>query len=83
MQAKLTLRIDDALISAAKRYAESNDKSVSQVVSDYFQVLQQSTSIKQTMADLPPITRSLKGLLKNKSSLSKVTYKKYLEEKYL
>jgi replicative DNA helicase len=64
MQAKLTLRIDDALISAAKRYAESNDKSVSQVVSDYFQVLQQSTSIKQTMADLPPITRSLKGLLK-------------------
>ena len=39
MQNKLTLRIDEKLIAKAKAFAKSNGKSVSQIVADYFNLL--------------------------------------------
>ena len=77
MQTKLTLRIDDQLIIKAKEYAESNGKSLSQMVSDYFSFINR----QQNVQDLPPITKALQGVLSD-SKVEKESYEKYLEEKY-
>jgi len=62
MQSKLTLRLDDNLIRAAKSYAREADKSLSQIVADYFVLLTApSRDDEVDMTSLPPITRSLVG----------------------
>lgn len=76
MQSKLTLRLDDSLIKKAKQYAKQHDKSLSQVVSDYFQAVVEQTN----QQDIPPVTQSLIGILKN---VDERDYKKHLENKYL
>ena len=80
MQTKLTLRLEDQLIEQAKSYAAHAGKSVSQIVSDYFKLL----TAQNTKVDSPstPITRSLRGLLRD-SGLDEKDYKKHLEGKYL
>ena len=78
MQTKLTLRLEESLIQQAKWYAKKHDKSLSKVVSDYFQVLTQ----KAEEVEAPPITRSLIGVLEG-SGIEVDDYKKHLEEKYL
>lgn len=78
MQTKLTLRLEDELIQQAKSYAKKNDKSLSQVVSDYFQILTQKGRDLKT----PPITQSLIGVLES-HQIDEDDYKRHLEEKYL
>ncbi len=78
MQTKLTLRLEESLIQQAKRYAKQHDKSLSQVVSDYFQILTRKTE----EVEAPPITRSLIGVLEG-GGIEVDDYKKHLEEKYL
>ena len=78
MQRKLTLRLDDLLIKQAKVFAKQHDKSLSQVVSDYFQLLTREMG----ECDNPPITTSLIGVLEN-TDLTTDDYKRHLEEKYL
>jgi len=78
MQTKLTLRLEESLIQQAKRYAKQHDKSLSQVVSDYFQILTR----KAEEVEAPPITRSLIGVLDD-GRVEVGDYKKHLEEKYL
>lgn len=80
MQTKLTLRLESQLIDQAKAYAAKTGKSVSQVVADYFKLL--ASDQKKTVAQPPPITRSLRGLL-GESPDDEKAYKKYLEEKHL
>lgn len=79
MNAKLTLRMEDALIETAKAEASRRGKSVSRMVGDFF------TSLKTTRSDrhdLPPLTASLVGLVKGRR-ISEADYKKHLREKYL
>ena len=78
MQTKLTLRLEDSLIQQAKSYAKQHDKSLSQVVADYFQILTQQPKKSITS----PITKSLIGVL-GTSNIDEKDYKKYLEDKYL
>ena len=78
MQTKLTLRLEYSLIQQAKSYAKQHDKSLSQVVADYFQILTQQT--KKPV--IYPITQSLIGIL-DSSNIDEKDYKKHLEEKYL
>ncbi len=78
MQTKLTLRLENALIQQAKNYAKQHDKSLSQVVADYFQVLTQQSKKSITS----PITKSLIGVL-DTNNIDEKDYKKHLEEKYL
>lgn len=80
MQTKLTLRLEDKLIERAKRYAEASGKSVSQIVADYFAVLDSEDSVDEDT--LPPITRALSGVLKDKG-VDEQDYYDYLEKKYL
>jgi len=80
MNTKLTLRLDEKLIRAAKKYAENSGKSVSQMVEDYFYLLDKK-KIKNPRP-LSPIVKSLKGSLKD-ADIDAADYRTYLEEKYL
>jgi len=81
MQTKLTLRLDSALIEQAKQYAQEREISLSQLVTEYFTVLTLYSEDKAAFEDsLPPITRSLAGLLKE-SNYDVEEYRRYLEEK--
>ena len=80
MNAKLTLRLETDLINSAKDYAKIIGKSVSQMVGDYFYLL----NIKSSKKPIPltPIVKSLKGSLKN-TDIDQNSYKLYLEDKHL
>jgi hypothetical protein len=79
MQTKLTLRLDQRAIEAAKRYAHARDTSVSQLVTDYFAQLDAPATIttraaKQPNAPTIPVnstTNRLRGLLISKNPRSK------------
>lgn len=80
MKNKLTLRLDDSLIKRAKKRAKQKGTSVSQMVADYFALIEtESTSSRK---ELPPITASLAGILKN-TDIREEDYKTYLEGKHL
>ncbi|HTM63177.1 MAG TPA: DUF6364 family protein [Gammaproteobacteria bacterium] len=80
MTTKLTLRLNKALIKRAKSYARQNETSVSQLVSDYFAILDYQVDAKPSLS--LPLTNSLRGALKG-SRLSEKDYKEHLHKKYL
>ena len=90
MDKKLTLRLDEALIEHAKRHAENNGKSVSQMFANFVTALDGLEARKQPTAEsgfdvdaLLPVTRGLLGILKSdKEDDYKQTYHEYLKEKY-
>jgi hypothetical protein len=79
MQTKLTLRLEDALIRRAKRYAQRSGKSVSELVADLFSRL--STLEPPPPRDLTPVVRRLAGALAGKP-LDTAAHRKHLEDKY-
>lgn len=72
MPTKLTLRLDSALIDRAKTYAREQDRSLSQLVADYFAhlTMQPPTGGKAQTRGRParaasgPITTGLRGALR-------------------
>lgn len=78
MQTKLTLRLDENLIASAKRYGEAQGKSVSQLVAEFFQMLE----YKEPRAALPPLVASLKGAAAG-VALNEQDYRQHLETKHL
>ena len=80
MKNKLTLRLDDSLIKRAKKRAKEKGTSVSQMVADYFALIEAEQS--SSNQELPPITASLAGILKN-VDIHEDDYRKYLEDKHL
>ena len=79
MQTKLTLRLDEELIARAKEHAQKTGRSVSQMVADYFALLESRTG--QPRAALPPVVQELKGLLAG-ADAHEEDYHEYLEEKH-
>ncbi len=79
MQTKLTLRLDDALIRTAKRYSSKSGKSVSQLVEDYFSLI--NSGLDASAKELTPRVRSLLGALAG-TRLSEDDYKRHLEGKH-
>ncbi len=79
MQTKLTLRMDERVIVKAKSEARRRGKSVSRMVADFFDSLDDRRARR---AGVPPITKSLLGALKGRR-VSERDYKRHLEEKYL
>lgn len=91
METKLTLRLDDELIKHAKARAERSGKSLSKMVGDFFALLDdlEPTSSQQPAKDLgpvdnlPPVTRSLVGILTSGHEVDdKRDYRAHVEEKY-
>ena len=80
MGTKLTLRIDERLIKFAKEYSARSGKSVSRIVSDFFEIIK-NEEIKRNET-LTPVVKSLKGILKGKR-IDEADYRKHLEKKYL
>ena len=80
MQTKLTLRLDQDLIEQAKAYSAKHDKSLSQIVADYFALLEEAPTGQAL--ELTPLVSSLKGALRG-SKVSEEDYHRHLEEKYL
>ncbi len=80
MQTKLTLRLEDELINKAKKLAQQRGKSLSKLVSEYFNYI--TTKELGSENVLPPIVKSLSGSLTN-SKVEEADYKKYIEGKYL
>ena len=80
MQTKLTLRLDQKLIHRAKIFAKSTGKSISQLVADYFALLEEGE--KKDNLQMTPIVRSLKGALRE-ADISIEDYHRHLEEKHL
>ena len=78
MNSKLTLRLDDGLIALAKAEAVLRGKSVSQMVGDFVELL---GHVKDPLENLPPITASLRGVLRGQPALEQ-SYKKHLQEKH-
>ena len=81
MAGKLTLRLDEELIRQAKAYADSQGKSVSQLVSDYFAALDDGSGMRKD-EELPPLTRSFVGCMEG-SGVDIADYYRHLEEKHL
>jgi len=84
MQTKLTLRMDENLIVFAKDYSRKNSKSLSQLVADYFYVIQQQSADIFDDKEITPFVRSLIGIIPVEASDAEVRddYHRYLEEKY-
>lgn len=82
MHTKLTLRINESLIAAAKEYSKAQGKSLSQLVANYLFLITHSEPEKISQDEVPPLTRSLKGILQGKK-IDERDYKKYLKDKYL
>ncbi len=77
MNTKLTLRLDDKLIASAKRHSAESGKSISQLVSDFFALI----DAKDADIEITPRVRSLRGVLAG-SNLDESDYRRHLEEKY-
>jgi antitoxin component of RelBE/YafQ-DinJ toxin-antitoxin module len=72
--AKLTLSVDERVVSRAKRYARKQGVSVSQIVEAYLEAVAEPTAAPDT-----PILRSLRGSLKKADAEA---YKRHLAAKY-
>jgi antitoxin component of RelBE/YafQ-DinJ toxin-antitoxin module len=74
--AKLTLSVDDGVVSRAKQYAKLQGVSVSEMVESYLAAVAKPTSPSQPDA---PVLRSIRGILKHADVDN---YRKYLAHKY-
>lgn len=77
MQTKLTLRMDEELIEAAKGHAKRAGKSLSQVVAEYFELLDGEPRKRA----LSPRVSRLKGVLRG-TEVDRDDYRGHLEKKY-
>jgi len=79
MNTKLTLRLDEALIDKAKRHSKQSGKSISQLVADYFALIESEGDISGT--ELTPRVRGLLGSLKG-ATVTEEDYRRHLEKKH-
>ena len=80
MKTKLTLRLEQELINKAKAFAKARGKTVSQMVADYFVLLDKPDS--EENQQFTPIVRSLKGSLRG-AKVDIEDYHRHIEDKYL
>ena len=80
MQTKLTLRLEEDLIERAKVYAKGAGSSVSQLVAEYFAVL--DARLDAEKGELTPLVRSMKGALRE-LDVDVDVYLRDREEKHL
>jgi len=80
MQAKLTLRVEEALIRKAKQLARKRGTSVSRIFGDFI-----STQGDELPSDdLPPITSFMIGIFRKEGTeIDESDYRKHLEDRYL
>ena len=60
METKLTLKLDQAVINSAKKYAEKNHKSLSKLVEDFFKNLVHESNPNRKY---PSLIENLSGVI--------------------
>jgi hypothetical protein len=75
---KLTLSVDERVVSTAKRYAALRGTSVSRLVEEYLALASRRADDVQEM---PPILARLRGVLKG-SRLDERDYRRHLKQKH-
>lgn len=78
METKLTLKLDKTVIESVKRYAMTNNRSLSRLVEDYFRNL---LSENEPQRQYSPLVEELSGVISEKD-LENLDYVHYLEQKY-
>lgn len=85
MNTKLTLTVDKSIIEAAKKYAKSNGRSLSNIIEEYLKSLIH-TNVDENEFEISPLVESLWGSVKPlpksmsyKEILSEELAKKYLK----
>lgn len=82
MNAKLTLKLDSAVIGKAKSYAAKRKESLSKLVENYFRTLA-TYKHKNEELEITPIVKYLSGIIKEKDyKKAKDSYTDYLLKKY-
>ena len=80
MDKKLTLSLKADVIEAAKRYARSNEVSLSKLIESYLSSL---TGKESEKTEITPLVKSLSGVISIQNDFDeKEEYSKYLIEKY-
>ncbi len=80
MDKKLTLSLDKTIIESAKKYAKSNNISLSKLIESYLGSL---TKRKGSSTEITPLVESLSGVISlDKDFDVKEAYTDYLIEKY-
>lgn len=82
MDTKLTLKIDNQVITNAKIYARKKNTSLSKLIESYLFYI---TTVKKSADDeVTPLVKSLSGIITiSKSTDLKESYKKHLIKKYV
>jgi len=81
MDAKLTLKIDNKVITKAKSYARKKKTSVSKLVEEYLEFITEKPKVSSI--EITPLVKSLSGIIPvNKAELGKDAHKKHLIKKY-
>ena len=78
MNTRLTLRFDGELIARAKRHSADTGRSVSQLVADFFTLIE----AQDPGVEVTPRVRALRGVLAG-SGLDEDDYRRHLEIKHL
>jgi len=78
METKLTLKLDQSVIRSVKKYAQTNNRSLSKLVEDYFRNL---ISESEPQKQFSPLVEELSGVIFEKD-LRNLDYVNYLEQKY-
>jgi len=78
MDVKLTLKMDQNVINAMKQYAAQNDKSLSNLVEEFFKSM---TAAGNKNENISPLVKELSGIISEKD-LENISYTDYLEKKY-
>jgi len=80
LNTKLTLRLEERLIRNAKHYSRQRGKSLSQLVADFFRLIEGEEEAAET--EISPRVRALIGSLRG-IDLTEEDYRRHLEEKHL
>ena len=85
MKTKLTLNIESAIITKAKKKASDKNRSLSEIVEEYLQQFSNGNSLKSPVKRKKTITQRIRELTKpvqiSDSDLKK-EWHKHLDEKY-
>ncbi|MFM7194452.1 MAG: DUF6364 family protein [Bacteroidota bacterium] len=77
---KLTLKLDGAVISSAKKYARTRKTSLSNLIESYLRKL---TDEKRPVNKITPLVKSLSGVIRESTdSQTKKDYTDFLINKY-
>lgn len=80
MDAKLTIRLNENVISRAKNYAKKRKTSLSKMIENYLDIVSKPESEE---SEFTPLVKSLSGVIKLPDNYNyKKDYEEFLTQKY-